>query len=45
MREEKSWAGEVDFGPSSVFGSAQYNAVRPSPEAALLRWLQDEDER
>ena len=28
MRESNSWAGEVDFGPSSVFGSTKYNQTR-----------------
>ena len=34
MREDKSWAGEVDFGPESVFGGARYNRLR-------LRWFRE----
>eukprot|EP01052_Picozoa_sp_SAG31_P023761 SAG31_NODE_1981_length_6745_cov_84.170178_4_plen_172_part_00 len=36
MRENNSWAGEVDFGPLSVWGSDRYNVERL---AWFRRWL------
>jgi predicted acyl esterase len=41
MREDKSWAGEVDFGPASVWGGARYNTERL---AWFRRFLFDEAE-
>ena len=40
MRADDSWAGEVDFGPGSVWGDAVYN---PERLRWFDRWLKDID--